>query len=351
MEKYSQFRDRGSGIAPFFPVPSRSSRTYFFVHVFLFSIRLPIFLTVVLGYFLVLRWAPLGFVIHKALLGLILGIPGIWWVDLQIDGVRKGSLARHHAHRLPQPSDIIASSFTSPVDAIYLAAIFDPIFTASYPDTRQVRKVTLLSAVLRAFRVPLDRPPAAAKTTDLRTLIEANPGRVVVVFPETTTTNGTGVLIFSPSLLGAAPGARIFPISLRYAPGNITTPVPGSYWAFLWSLLSEPTHTVRVRIAECVYNVPSQQTSRLASADKSYTSNFLDTLQAEETASQSSNETRSISEGGRASEEPSAEELPVLDKVAKALARLGRVNRVGLGTKDKIAFVASWKRRQGRRQR
>jgi hypothetical protein len=42
------------------------------------------------------------------------------------------------------------------------------------------------------------------------------------------------------------------------------------------------------------------------------------------------------------------EEKRVLDKVAEALARLGRVKRVGLGVADKVRFVDAWEGR-GRR--
>ena len=110
MEKYSQFRDRGgsristeahtiesiadlqtgTGITPFFPVPPQPSGSRLMLHVFLFILRLPIFLTVTVGYFLILQWVPLGSLAKKALLWIILGVPGVWWVDLQIDGVKKG---------------------------------------------------------------------------------------------------------------------------------------------------------------------------------------------------------------------------------------------------------------------
>ena len=42
------------------------------------------------------------------------------------------SLGKGGATRLPGPGTIIASSFQSPLDVLYLAAIFDPVFTASY---------------------------------------------------------------------------------------------------------------------------------------------------------------------------------------------------------------------------
>ena len=41
-------------------------------------------------------------------------------------------------------------------------------------------------------------------------------------------------------------------------------------------------------------------------------------------------------------ESMNAAEKRVLDKVAGALARLGRVKRVGLGVKDKDEFVKAW---------
>lgn len=41
-------------------------------------------------------------------------------------------------------------------------------------------------------------------------------------------------------------------------------------------------------------------------------------------------------------ESMNAAEKRVLDKVAEALARLGRVKRVGLGIKDKDEFVKAW---------
>lgn len=106
MEKYSQYRDRGislwlysfdniltflgSGIAPFFPIQTQSSGIYLPFHLFLFLIRLPILVTVTLSYFVILQWLPIGSLGKKASLWLILGTPGVWWIDLQIDGVRKG---------------------------------------------------------------------------------------------------------------------------------------------------------------------------------------------------------------------------------------------------------------------
>ncbi|KAH7342368.1 hypothetical protein BKA65DRAFT_503963 [Rhexocercosporidium sp. MPI-PUGE-AT-0058] len=342
MEKYSQFRDRGSGIAPFFPVSSTPTGIYVPVYVFLFLFKLPFFITVATTYFLFLQWFPLGSLFKKAILWMILGIPGIWWIDLQIDGVKKGSLAKKHQGRVPQPADIIASSFTSPIDSLYLAAIFDPIFTVSYPHTRQVQYISLFGAILRALSQPQEYPPKGAKMTDLKTLVAEHPKRVIVVFPECTTTNGKGILPFSPSLLLAPSTTKIFPISLRYSPPDITTPIPRQYWAFIWNLLSQPTHCIRVRIAEVVYNT-SKPTDQAAELRDRYLTNFLDTL-GEDSAMTSSTDTL-ISLGDQAAE-VNPDERRVLDKVGEALARLGRVKRVGLTLKDKVVFVQAWSKRR-----
>ncbi|RDW59696.1 hypothetical protein BP6252_12783 [Coleophoma cylindrospora] len=339
MEKYSQYRDRGSGIAPFFPVASQPTGAYLPVHIFLFLIKLPIFLSVALSYFLVLQWFPLGSLAKKGMLWLILGVPGIWWIDLQIDGVKKGSLAKKHEGRVPQPSSIIASSFTSPIDSLYLAAIFDPIFTISYPHTRQVQYISLFGAILRALSKPKEFPPKGAVMTDLRTLVAEHPKRIIVVFPECTTTNGKGIMPFSPSLLTTPATTKIFPISMRYTPPDITTPIPGAYWSFLWNLLSKPTHCIRVRIAEVVYNTSKPTDGAPLEKRDRYMENLLNPS-GDDSAMTSSTDT--LTSLGDQPGDINTDERRILDKVGEALARLGRVKRVGLTVKDKAAFIEAW---------
>jgi len=273
---------------------------------------------------------------------MILGIPGIWWIDLQIDGVKKGSLAKKHEGRVPQPSNVIASSFTSPIDSLYLAAIFDPIFTVSYPHTRQVQCISLLGAILRALSKPQEHPPKGVKMTDLKTLLAEHPQRVIVVFPECTTTNGKGILPLSPSLLTTPPGTKIFPVNLRYSPPDVTTPVPGLYLSFIWNLLSRTTHCIRVRIAEVVYNT-SKPTDIAAEKKDRYLTNFLDTLGEDSAMTSSTDTLTSLSDQPP---EVNPEEKRILDKVGEALARLGRVKRVGLTVKDKAAFIDVWSKRR-----
>ncbi|KAJ5880221.1 uncharacterized protein N7473_011274 [Penicillium subrubescens] len=327
MEKFSQFRDRGSGIAPFLPIPAEPLGFQAPLRLFLFCFRLPIFIFVTVSYFLVLQWLPIGSLGKKAALWCILGVPSIWWIDLQVDGVKKGSLSKQQQARLPQPGSIIASSFTSPIDAVYLAAIFDPIFTASYPNTRQVEHISLLQAILRAFAQPVTNPEPSTKLVDVSTLVETYPYRPIVIFPECTTTNSRGILPLSRSLLGVPSKTKIFPLSLKYTPVDVVTPLPGSYTSFLWTLLSRPTHCIRVRIAECImigrssFDAPPARSTRKST----FNTNYLDTLD-EDTATG----------------EVTASEKALLDQVGESLARLGRVKRVGLGVEEKQEFVRMW---------
>ena len=250
------------------------------------------------------------------------------------------SLAQHNA-RLPGQGSIIASSSASPIDALYLAAIFDPVFAAAYPNTRLVEPINLLQAVFRAFSSPKTEPAAGAKMLELGQYAKQHTNRVVVLFPECTTSNGRGILPLSPSLLTAPPRTKVFPVNLRYTAPDITTPVPHSYFTFLWNLCSKPSHCIRIRIAEAVYNTSRrdglfiQATSRSSSSDVMGSDGGVsdaDTLV-----------------GSDDSEGPQTrEERAFLDKIAEALARLGRVKRVGLGVKDKQNFVAMWSKSRRR---
>lgn len=144
----------------------------------------------------------------------------------------------------------------------------------------------------------------------------------------------------------APSNAKIFPLSLRYSPADITTPIPRTYLSFLWNLCSKPTHCIRVRIAEAVYNTSksTETTSKLAQVPlqkNSYSTNFLDTLQAAELTSSTDTLADTEDVDGL-----NTEEKKVIDKIAEALARLGRVKRVSLGVKEKAEFVAAWTKKR-----
>lgn len=334
----------------------------------LFLFRLPFFLCLSISYFLVFQWLPIGSLARKTWLWSILLSSGVWWVDLQVEGVKKGYVFFHQicfflkkrwrdswltktgcsslakkANKLPKPHTVILSSFNSPLDAIYIAAIFDPVFTASYPTTKKVEQITLLTAILRAFSLPLLSPPKGATLATVATLLRANPTRTIVVFPEATTTNGRGILRFAPSLDTTPKDVAIFPISLRYTPADVTTPIPETYFSTLYNLLSRPTHCIRVRIAEAIYNKPEKETLIDYGHIEDYHSDIASSeSDGEETRLISSSSSDTITDEKSSPDDKGEKQSRLSEKGGEALARISRSKRLNLGVKEKMKFVEAW---------
>lgn len=190
----------------------------------------------------------------------------------------------------------------------------------------------MFQAILLSFSSPEVTPRPGARLVDISTLLKKYPNRPIVIFPECTTTNGRGVLPLSRSLVAVPPQTKIYPVSVRYTPADVTTPIPGSYFTFLWNLLSRPTHCIRVRIAECVTNSSSASATNHVDTIDGTPSSSTDTLL-----------------GDDANSDLTREQKAVLDYVGEALARLGRVKRVGLGVQEKQEFVKMWTKTKRRR--
>ncbi|KAH6883502.1 hypothetical protein B0T10DRAFT_411144 [Thelonectria olida] len=227
------------------PKPSRSCASLVFCAA-LFLFRLPLFIIAFSAYFLVTQWVHLGSIGNKLCLWTLMAILGVWWTDLQIDRVKPGSLAQQPLWRLPRPGSIMVVSATYPIDAIFLAAVFDPIFTVLYPRSRLVQELSLLQAI---FRVGTNEtsPSSHANLTDLKTVLKRHPDRIIAVLTEYSATNGTGTV---PSTLGLSDAVKIFCISIQYLPADVSTPAPGTYLALMWTLLSRPMRRIRLRIAD-----------------------------------------------------------------------------------------------------
>jgi hypothetical protein len=87
----SNNQNLGTAIAPFLPIPTPpTSPLWAPVHVFLFLIRAPCVLVLSVFHFLILEILPVGELVKKCVLWVLLVIPGVWWVDLQVDGVKRG---------------------------------------------------------------------------------------------------------------------------------------------------------------------------------------------------------------------------------------------------------------------
>ena len=200
----------------------------------------------------------------------------------------------------------------------------------------------------RAFFRPLLSPPDGVRLMTIPELQAKYPNRVIAVFPECTTSNGRGILPFSPSLLSVPRDTKVFPVNMRYTAADITTPIPNAFLTFFWNLCSKPTHAIRIRIAEAAYNLSVLENGDRSSASpppegagrrNGYNTNYLDDMDG------IASDATTLVEGDDNEDSPtrlSREERRFLDQVGEALARLGRVKRVGLGVKEKIGFLKTW---------
>ena len=100
--------------------------------------------------------------------------------------------------------------------------------------------------------------------------------------------------------------------------------------------MSKPTHCIRVRIAESVHNTAQPPATRNSTGQKEGELLYDDRVSSSDTLL-----------GSEDAESTNAAEKRVLEKVAEALARLGRVKRVGLGVKDKGEFIKAWTKQRG----
>ena len=197
--------------------------------------------------------------------------------------------------------------------------------------------VGLLGAIMAAFAPPSgptsSSPESSAivATTTLAELCKKyGDTRIIAVFPEATTTNGRGVLRFAPCLDTLHGDVEIFPVSLRYSPADVTTPVPGTYGYTLFALLARPTHCIRVRIGEVLRNDSSDDRG-----GEEFAGDSSDTV---------TDGLNGGGSGGRGEKEGMDKQSRLSERGAEALARIARSKRLNLGVKEKMAFVEAWSR-------
>lgn len=224
MEKFSTWRDKGTGIAPFMPTERRLGALDYVAAV----AKLPVFALLWLG-----LWVFPGS-----------AIAAMWWlaggvVDFSVDSVRKNKIAEINRHR-PGPGSVVVANFASPLDLV-------AIFLASTARIGQISVIVPRKGELyelsfwEALRVPFVDPaetgslPFGRKSADLAHL--AN--KLVVIFPEGTTSNGQGTLPFveAPEKL-QIPKASYSTLVLR-SPPAVAVPVPRSSWSYYCSVLAE----------------------------------------------------------------------------------------------------------------
>ncbi|TRM68029.1 hypothetical protein BD626DRAFT_480595 [Schizophyllum amplum] len=374
MEKYSAYRDPGTGIQPFLtPVPPLSSSSLGKLIVpfayALGALRLVLVLAFTLIHVLLVDGLCLLFwpipPLHRLVTGIltalttraILFICGFFWIPVEVVTRQRGRGAKPPTAWRPRAGDIIVSNWVSWVELLWLAFRFDPIFVCPVahalpvPSTPKVaspiahtpgRRTGTGSAAAReaAPRVPLTGfrtasllemvgltgtvLPAATANDKARSLedIRKMTDRPLVVFPECTTSNGRGLLRFADVFgrASAPKGCSVFVMCVRCDPPTTFTPTPTL--SIPLSTLSPLAHVFKL----CATLIPPAVSIRLLStAELPSTGTFIasEVLGAPAPAGTSALGT----------------DAQLTEVCATLIAQIGKMKRVGLGWEDKVAFL------------
>ncbi|KAL1917629.1 uncharacterized protein VTP21DRAFT_4022 [Calcarisporiella thermophila] len=280
MEKYSRWRDPGTGIHPFLPptppridasigqtildylllVPCSLLAAIRILQLVCISL-LWIILVEILGLILYpirplyLLWRRL-FVFCLARTALLL--MGFFYIPTETVSLRRGRATSESKTSWPpgggvKPGDVIVANACSYVDLVYLAFRYDPIFTHTFVQTATLRPISLLTAILNLTHKPDLEPPQGSKDLDISKLAkEAKKlGRPLVIFPEGTTSNGRALLTFVPLFKECTLPVKefnLYVMAFKYdSQGFSPSYTVGSLGAHVFKLCSQFTNSLGVK--------------------------------------------------------------------------------------------------------
>ncbi|ODQ79685.1 hypothetical protein BABINDRAFT_161405 [Babjeviella inositovora NRRL Y-12698] len=245
MEKFTTWRDKATGIAPFLPVPearAESSLVYLSSVAFktgLFVLKLPIFV-VAYALFVAIPFVP---AVSKFLARLILILFGFYTVDISVDGVKRTNRDLIRANH-PNDNEIIVVNFTSPLDVIILSSITsNPVF--AIPDHAGVLHEFSVTGIIKyALSKPSLTDPLPQNKIDFTRL----KNKTVYIFAEGATSNNKAVLPFPANLQPLPKTHKLKSFVLRISPTFLTTPVPVSSLVYLYRALTNVSGVVKGRV-------------------------------------------------------------------------------------------------------
>ncbi|KAI0082591.1 hypothetical protein K474DRAFT_1585839 [Panus rudis PR-1116 ss-1] len=372
MEKFSAFRDPGTGIQPFLtpvsPVGSDVLKNILLPFgIVVGTIRTALILVLTLLYAVLVEGlckllVPLP-PLHRTashfftavIARLVLLLSGLLWIPVEHVTRKRGRGAKTKESWNPKAGDIIVSNWASWVEILWLAFRFNPIFLVpvtspvdlssasrssspitstpgrrtgtgsaaiSTPNTRVstprarilgFRHVSLLSMITRTGTIPED----SDTIKDYGTLeeVRSKADRPIVIFPECTTSNGRGLLKFSDVFNGVNVPVRkfkVFVMCVRYDPPTSLSPTLSH--SIPSSFLNPLPHIFKVTSSL----VPLTLSIRLlAQSDSPSSGSFL---------------LSDFLTGGQYDD-------PLSEICAALISQIGKFKRTGMAWEDKAAFL------------
>lgn len=246
MEKFTNFRDPGTGISPFMPVPDEDRgrpvvrRLKWVAALPLILLRVPFFLVLA-----VLLAVPNEVIKRGASFFLLnfvfsLNLGRGFLSDLAIEGVKRSSYKKVQAS-LPLAGQVIICNYTSGLDALVCYLLGGGgVFVLSNGNGELV-KYSLLEFLLYSIGWQC----AGAPVEDLSKYAD----EIVFLFVEGTASNGKSILKYNVPQKVDLKLLKVRLMTVRLSPPKLTTPVPDRfYWA---RLLRNVSLRFRIRIAEC----------------------------------------------------------------------------------------------------
>lgn len=242
MEKFSNWRDKGTGIAPFIPLSApKTPVTKYLVDPLLILVKFPFF--IILYWFTLLAPKPAV----KAIFIWIFRIS----TDVLVEGLRKLNKAEI-LRSLPDKNTVVVSNFSTPLDVfvIYLSSKVSSLSAVKVivPIDSALYVLSAWQAAWLCFQ-PIGQV-CGTKLTSQNEKTLAN--KLVVVFAEGTSSNNRALLSFSSVLepIFALKGFSYQTMLLLWYPNTIPVPIPVvgpiQYMAQLFTLSSRPYVKVKI---------------------------------------------------------------------------------------------------------
>ncbi|KAJ1645414.1 Vacuolar protein sorting protein vps66 [Coemansia erecta] len=283
MEKYSKWRDSGTGIHPFLQPAGTQTHETAVGSVLSWAKRLVVGPALAAVRMVVLGIAAAAEVAASAVSALLV-VPsvrrgwerctrcvlarlallamGFYWIDTKRTSLQRGrrsaskSTAKKDSIATVKSGDVILANHVSYVDVLYLVAKYNPVFVEMDNATMYVRPISLWTA-LRAPALPTPALLPAGTARPLKHITEEariKQNGPVVVFPENATTNGRALLQLLPLFEEAGnqdEKSDLHLLALKY-PFKVFSPAysVGSQLGHLFRLCSQLHNSLVVRVLE-----------------------------------------------------------------------------------------------------
>ncbi|VEU23942.1 DEKNAAC105207 [Brettanomyces naardenensis] len=249
MEKFTSFRDKGTGISPFLPIPDPDSNKpliKYIVKPLTFLLKLPFLLVSTLSLLLI---SPLGFLFKPLLHLYLIAFFNLSQIELLVDGVKKSNLSVIDSKR-PQPDDIVFINFSSPLDSLILY-ITSNSQSCDFYSIDSKGNLFIVGSPLDCSRFALTAP---SKRSPVPLKINRK-GKVAFVIVEGTTTNNRSIMRFPErfnlrEFVQVNRLGHVFKtLSIKVYPGAFfTTPLPESVAKFVYDTVSDFRSDLKYRM-------------------------------------------------------------------------------------------------------